>query len=425
MKLKPISASEAIRGRQLLPPSNRFEVLRGRDISASSVRDRSASAKRKASDSESASQQAPKRPNKNQVPVNSVDLETIHKKMECIQVTVKQVSEEIGKSKFDPALDSILRLLAVFMESSNSLQADLVSALSKDHVPRSSSIPNGPKVTVTPESSSEMSDSEMDTGFASYSQVTRRPFRPALPKAKEQLPPVDPKVKAFQEAVKSAEKSTLIFNLNLGTQKLLNEKSILSKATLALTAEAAKIEGKPPNKPSQDTIDILDDVLSIAQGVTIFGKSTKPYKSRKKEDPRSGTFCTVPVRYEFKDKDSRIAAEAVLREKCKVECTTPYPAILRHCIRQVIEHVREDYEDEYIRVSVEPSKFALKVARRTEHGWYNYSDLVKLPEEAYNVSARTVPEGLTIPNLPPRRQRLRIPSTADASTAEAVATGQS
>jgi len=51
MRLKPISASDALRGRQLLPPShNRFEAFRNRDSSSSSFRDRSASAKRKASD---------------------------------------------------------------------------------------------------------------------------------------------------------------------------------------------------------------------------------------------------------------------------------------------------------------------------------------------------------------------------------------
>ena len=405
MKMRPISASEAIRGRQLLPSSNRFEVLRGRDSSSpSGFRDRSASAKRKASDSEAASQHASKRSNTNQVPVSSPDMFEINKKLECLQMACHQITEDLGKANLDPSLDSILRCIAMFMDTSFKLQDDLARSLSQVK-PTFNNRLVPTKIVVSPESSSELSDSEMDTDGFSYSQAIKRPFRPATAKPKEQLPPVDPKVKNFQDAVKSAEKSTLIFNLNMGTQKLLNEKTILAKATLALTAEAAKIEGNPPNKPSQSTVEILDDVLSIAQGVTIFGKSTKPYKSRKKEDPLNGTFCTVPVRYDFKDKDSRISAEMVLRERCKVECTTPYPVILRHCIRQVIEHIREDYKGEYIRVSVDANKFALKVARRNGETWYNYDELVKLPEEAYNVSARTVPEGLTIPNLPPRRQR--------------------
>jgi hypothetical protein len=65
----------------------------------------------------------------------------------------------------------------------------------------------------------------MDTGAFSYSQVaSRRPLRqkqlhqlktPATP-----APVADPKVKKFQDAIKMAEKSTLVFNLDMGNTKL-------------------------------------------------------------------------------------------------------------------------------------------------------------------------------------------------------------
>ena len=119
MKMRPISASEAIRGRQLLPSSNRFEVLRGRDSSSpSGFRGRSASAKRKASDSEAASQHASKRSNTNQVPVSSPDMFEINKKLECLQMACHQITEDLGKANLDPSLDSILRCIAMFMNTS-------------------------------------------------------------------------------------------------------------------------------------------------------------------------------------------------------------------------------------------------------------------------------------------------------------------
>ena len=197
------------------------------------------------------------------------------------------------------------------MDSAQSLHEDLVRKISD----RGSF---NPVITVSEFSNTENSDSEMDTGMPSYSSMARRQPRPQFSKQraprKEQGEP-DPKVKNFQKAIETAERSTLIFNLGMGNVKLLNEKSILSKATLALTEAAAKVEGKASNRPSQDTLDALDDVLSIAKDVKIFGKATKPFRNvRDKNDPRNCTFFTVPIRYKFKDKDSRFEAESVLRD---------------------------------------------------------------------------------------------------------------
>ena len=243
----------------------------------------------------------------------------------------------------------------------------------------------------------------MDTGNPSYSNMAaKRPARPQpakrLVNATEQ---VDPKIKAFKDAVKSAENSTLVFNLNMGNVKILNKKTILSKATLALTAKAAKLEGNPEHKPSQDTVDALDDVLSIAKRVELYGKSTKPFRNvRMKDDPRNGTFCTVPVKYEFSNKDARIAAESVLRERCKAECTTPYPLIVRHCINKVISHMQPHFQGEFIKVTVDAAKFGMKVSRKSATGWINYGKLIPFPEEAYNVTARVVPDDLELTDLP-------------------------
>ena len=408
MRLKPISASDALRGRQLLPPShNRFEVFRNRNSSAASIRERSTSAKRKASDDGlSFSQPQVKKMASSDTPVfATVDLgklELMNKNVANLYNISATLNEEVAKTKTDPELEAVLRSVCKFVDSSIALQEMIVDSISV------SSKPQIPIVQVQ----DEASDSDMDTGpfFSSgpfsYSQMTaKRPIKKKIltqSRPEQTTTPIDPKVKRFHDAIKSAEKSSLVFNLDMGGTKLLNEKSILSRATLALTAKAAIVEGKPANKPSQDTIDALDDVLSIAEGATLFGKQTKVFRnSNKADDPRNGTFFTVPVRYEFKDKDQKLAAESVLRERCKAECTTPYPTIVRHCIKQVIDHFRSCYQEDYIKVQVDPSNFCLKVSRRSKKdGWFKYDDPIPLPEEAYNTTARSVPEGFVIQNLP-------------------------
>ena len=420
MKLKPILANTALRGRQLLPPShNRFDMFRNRDSSASSVRDRSSSAKRKASDGDaSLSQQVKKKANTaafNQPVVDTGKFEALNKKVGTLYNICARVKEEVIKLEGIPEVTSILNSICNFMDTTAAMHDEMVSSMFTTHLSKVSTQHTTPVIQVSQDTASEVSDSDMDTGHTSYSQVASR--RPLRQKVLQQIKPVnsqpevDPKVKKFQDAVKLAERSSLVFNLDMGNTKLLNEKSILEKATLSLTAKAAVVEGKPPNRPSTETVNALDDVLSIASGVTLFGKQTKVFRSKvKSDDPRNGTFFTIPVRYEFKDRDQKLAAESVLRERCKIECTTPYPTILRHCIRQVVEHIRADHPEEYIKVHVDAGKFCLKLARRAKNGtWYNYKDSIPLPEECYNTTARTIPEDLIVPNLPARTRRESSP----------------
>jgi hypothetical protein len=151
---------------------------------------------------------------------------------------------------------------------------------------------------------------------------------------------IPPDMQRFKDAVKSAEKSTLVFNLDLGRTPILNTDTMSKRATLALTSMAAVAEGRSKDNPSSESIGVIDDVLSIVTGIHFFGNTTKSYHNPR--DPtNSGSYCTIPIKYDFNDKDSRILAETVLRNKCNVHCTTPYPPILRECIRRVINGTKQ------------------------------------------------------------------------------------
>ena len=132
----------------------------------------------------------------------------------------------------------------------------------------------------------------------------------------------------------------------------------------------------------------------------LFGKSTKSYTNSKESN--SGAFCTIPVKYSFEDKDTRIRAETTLSNSCKVSCSTPYPIILRECIKQVVNSVKAKYPGEFVRTNVDPVKMSLSVARRAnnESGWSYFKEYIPLPQEVLNVDAQKVPEGFRLTNLP-------------------------
>jgi hypothetical protein len=126
---------------------------------------------------------------------------------------------------------------------------------------------------------------------------------------------------------------------------------------------AAKLEiGNNTSVPSEDTITSIDDVLSLVTNMELYGRNTKTYNNAR--DKNSGLFCTIPVKYEFVDREARFEVETILRDKCGAHVSTPYPAILRECIKQVIDKVKTDYPSNQVKVTVDPNSFSLKVSMR-------------------------------------------------------------
>jgi hypothetical protein len=112
------------------------------------------------------------------------------------------------------------------------------------------------------------------------------------------------KFRKFGEAIRDAERSTLCFNLDMGNVPIMNKNSMSEKASLALTLMAAAVEGKNRVVPSPDKIESLDDITSMVTNMELYGSSTKQYEGKD-----SSGFCTVPVKYQFKDREQKTFAE--------------------------------------------------------------------------------------------------------------------
>ncbi len=215
------------------------------------------------------------------------------------------------------------------------------------------------------------------------------------------------KHRKFCEAIKDAERSTLCFNLDMGNTPIMNKQSMSEKASMALAKMAASVEGKRGPIPSQDKIEALDDITSMVTNMEFYGTNTKEYKGKDSNGKENPGFCTVPVKYQFKDREQRVFSEKSLRENCKVKCSTPYPAIVRECIKQVVDHVCISHPKDFVRVNVVLMEFALKVSRRApgkDLPWYDYPDLLRLPNKALDVKSRKVPQGLRMFFLPSEPQ---------------------
>ena len=127
------------------------------------------------------------------------------------------------------------------------------------------------------------------------------PLRATLTSDKENGSPAPtPAAQRFRDLVNEAEKSLVVFNLDMGRVPIINKETMSVKATSALTAMAATAENRPAQNPSSDTVATINDVLSVADKISFFGNSTKSVAGK---GALNGSYCTIPVCYKFLSKD--------------------------------------------------------------------------------------------------------------------------
>jgi hypothetical protein len=207
-------------------------------------------------------------------------------------------------------------------------------------------------------------------------------------------PEQDPRKKKFVQAVKEAEKATLVFNMDMGTVAVMNPNTMNRKFALALKAKAAEVDGNANGEPKEDTVTQLDDTLSMVKNMDFFGKTTKQAKGKE--------FFTIPVKLAYKDKDTRIAAEQNLRKLCKVSCTTPYHSTLRDVMKKTMMDAKARYKDSYIQTRLDLENMTLKVSYRNNGIWYNDVEVIPLPDSVYDLTNKVTrvtqsrPEGMDL-----------------------------
>ena len=113
----------------------------------------------------------------------------------------------------------------------------------------------------------------------------------------------------------------------------------------------------------------MDDTLSCSTLQFLGSGTRKFYNNREKDDPRNSKMCTVPVRMDFKNKETKIQAESTLRSVCKVHCSTPYPKRLRQLINGMIQNGKNINPDSFIKIKVDIDNLMLTAHARQGDNW--------------------------------------------------------
>jgi hypothetical protein len=365
MSSKPLSISGLLKNKEPVPKypgittNNRFLLLS--EKYGKGARDRSSSAKRVRTESECTDR------GEEGMSDESVfaSMEKTEEQLKEAKAVIEQVRQDVEKIPDPGPLKAVLDGMVKWMGLTTAIQENTASVM-LDEVAK-----NGGKAGGT---SSAKAPPEVGKGKEGNSQNNGKN------QAGVEHDSQDPRKKKFVQAVKEAEKATLVFNMDMGTVSVMNPATMNRKFSMALKAKAAEVDGNVNGEPKADTVVQLDDTLSMVKNMDFFGKATK--KAKDKE------YFTIPVKLSYKDKDTRMAAEQNLRKLCKVSCTTPYHSSLRDFMRKAMLEAKARYKDSFIQTRLDLDKMALKVSYRRDGIWYNDVDVLDLPDSVLDLSTK-------------------------------------
>jgi hypothetical protein len=192
--------------------------------------------------------------------------------------------------------------------------------------------------------------------------------------------------KKVKQVLRDAEKKTIVFNTNFGTAPIMNKDTLSRKFTVSL-ADAVK-SGKH-DYDIGDAEEVLDDVLSCSK-LEFLGSGTKLfYNSRNDNDVRNNKMYTVPVRMDFKDRETRFEAEIMLKKICKVSCSVPYPKRMRNLLNDLVKKGKSLKPDCFILTRVNVENLTVEVHAKTASGWLDLNLKQGIPLDILGGSVST------------------------------------
>jgi hypothetical protein len=183
-------------------------------------------------------------------------------------------------------------------------------------------------------------------------------------------PPAPPKPaagsKELREAFAVADRTAILFDVNLGPDSVGNRPS-LSRSLAAGIRAAALTAAEATGKDMAEAVRRAGDALSCAGDVAFLGQASKPYKNnRDSQDPKTGTFCTMPVKLEFEDKQQRIYFEQTMRDNCKLRASISLPPFLQKERLAFDKAMRELYPEYMIMVRPDAARCVLTAVRKKD-----------------------------------------------------------
>jgi len=169
-----------------------------------------------------------------------------------------------------------------------------------------------------------------------------------------------------KKVLREAERRIIAFDLDLGTAPIMNKTTISKNVTVDLHNRA---KSGNHDWAVDSAATMVDDVLSCAQ-LEFLGSGTRRFhNNRDPTDARNNRMCTVPVRFDFKNKDQRIRAETAMKKICKVRTAVPYPKRMREALASLVIEGKTKAPGKFVMTKVDVENLTISAHVRGETGW--------------------------------------------------------
>ncbi len=186
----------------------------------------------------------------------------------------------------------------------------------------------------------------------------------------------------LREALKRADTESVLFDANLGPQSVMNKKTLLPAFTAGLKASAEEVARKN-EKELGEHLRVASDALDCVGEVEFLGEKSKLYENRRdKNDPKNGTFCTMPIKLTFEDRQDRINFERTVKSHCGLRAVMSLPKKVRTEQTAFGNALRERYPGMLVMVRVDTRKLLFKgyMKKDGENKWKECKEVYDIPK---------------------------------------------
>jgi len=229
-------------------------------------------------------------------------------------------------------------------------------------------------------------------------------------------PPVPTGLNELKEGLANAEKECILFDANLGKDPIANRSALAANLSAGIVA-AVNGRAAAEGLSAAEEVRLADDALSCVTDMEFLGTKSGLFTNKKDAmDPKNNTFCTMPIKLKFEDRNARINFEQTAKKQMGLRAVMSLPQPIR--IEQAAFHtaLKNRYKDHIITVRPDTKRLELIGFRKKdgERGWTRCSEtLALLP-------------GTLLPGYNPRREVVLPPDKNGAGGgSDSVPGGQS
>ena len=204
-----------------------------------------------------------------------------------------------------------------------------------------------------------------------------RHFKPAAP-----APPPNPTgERELREAMERADTESVLYYAHLGYDPTFNRNRLSANLSAGLKSatisKATLAEGDVA-----EAVRVLDDAFSGVVDINFLGQSSSAYHNRRRaDDPKNGTFCTMPVKLRFSDRDSRIFFENTVKKVVDLKATQSFPKQIRAEMKVFMARVQADNPDKIVMIRPDARSLRLNafIKNDGEKSWTRYHESSAIP----------------------------------------------